>query len=231
MQLHLTFQFRRFVGQCIVLCILASISKGQEAPSVNASSFDHGIKPLVKTRYGFRCKSAVRDDYTIHYSKDFSYYKLINKNGIIIREGTLAANSCENMGMKMKGKWIERYENGVIKSIQHYGSQELPIGLVEKYYQNGYLQEKYSFVEAKIGLGGVCVDGPYEEYYSNGKLKIKGNYKIGLDSTITDTIYAEDPTTGEQHTIIEKGKNPHSLKTGQWLYFNDKGDLLKRENY
>ncbi len=60
-----------------------------------------------------------------------------------------------------------------------------------------------------------CSIGKYIERYGNGKIKVKGQYK--------------EPSNKNYETLQSTGKC--NLKTGEWFYYNEKGELQKTVIY
>ena len=58
-----------------------------------------------------------------------------------------------------------------------------------------------------------CDVGWFKEFYLNGKLKLIGQYK--------------ENSTGDWNNIVKRGFC--SVRDGQWIYFNKKGDMLYSE--
>ncbi len=97
-----------------------------------------------------------------------------------------------------EGSYLEYHSNDSIKIKTNY-KNDVFHGSYKKYYDNGQLKEKceyinnfkfgrieYYFENGQIHKIVHCnienrrnYDGPYEEYYENGQLKIKTNYKVG----------------------------------------------------
>ena len=72
------------------------------------------------------------------------------------------------------GTYEEYYENGKLKQKCEY-INNFKFGRIEHYFENGQI---HKIVHCNIE-NSRNYDGPYEEYYENGQLKIKTNYKVG----------------------------------------------------
>jgi antitoxin component YwqK of YwqJK toxin-antitoxin module len=68
--------------------------------------------------------------------------------------------------------------------------------------------------------------GKYKEYYSNGIVKIAGNYKILIEEGDEDIVKFDILT---RKTITTKNKVKTSVKDGKWTYHNEQGVLEKIE--
>ncbi|GAA4314427.1 hypothetical protein GCM10023143_25270 [Compostibacter hankyongensis] len=111
----------------------------------------------------------------------------------------------------------EYYKNGNIASMANYYNQKF-IGKVRFYYLNG----KINF-EENYDSSGIS-QGMFHLWYENGQLK-----QVGLNE--------KGKIVGEWRNYYEDGKieriENYNLneKSGTWLYFNHKGDTIKREEY
>lgn len=156
-------------------------------------------------------------------------YKLFNKDYNLLAEGSFSDNDEE---ISREGKWTDYYENGNVKNIGYYYKNH-PIGTWEKYYPSGKLksQTTYALLVNSDNSPIYGKSGPYNEYYENGRLKITGLYGLNFAKSTTtyDTIYVEDPTTGNKIMKVVSQKKPSSLKFGTWQYYNNEGVLEKKE--
>lgn len=59
-----------------------------------------------------------------------------------------------------------------------------------------------------------CPVGDYREYYTNGTLKVNGQYKMN--------------STGNWKNIFDRG---YCRKVGKWIYYASNGSILKIEEY
>ncbi len=78
------------------------------------------------------------------------------ENGILVGD-VLTYN--ESGTLTLKSPYIKKDSISVLE------------GLLEKYYSNGQLQEKVTYVNNEE-------NGPFEEYHENGQLAAKGNYRL-----------------------------------------------------
>ena len=116
------------------------------------------------------------------------------------------------------GNWIYFHENGQISKIEN---------LVKPYptpfdkFVNNTNKFKNIFLR----------NGPYLEFYPNGKLKTKGSYDIIEEFTTTDTIVTIDYNTYEEIYEISIGEFwfPKSIKSGNWYYYSENGELNRIE--
>ena len=68
----------------------------------------------------------------------------------------------------------EYYSNGKLKCVYTVDENGRKDGPYEKYHENGWLEEKYTYKDGRE-------DGPYEIYWENGQLLGKVIYKMGQE--------------------------------------------------
>lgn len=137
------------------------------------------------------------------------------------------------------GTVILYYPSGVIERIATE-----PDGIEQTYYSNGALKTLGDFSHHEQrgpwlywdSLGTLIKEatydsgqlrGPYKEYHSNGRLRVAGQYAY---TTGIDTVYVESLATGDLIVELMQSTTIPS-KHGRWLHFNDKGTLLREEEY
>jgi uncharacterized protein len=67
-------------------------------------------------------------------------------------------------------------------------------------------------------------EGPWIQYFTDGTIKMKTAY-------LHDQIEGLYLIYGLKGNVEVSGSYLHSNKTGTWVYFNDDGVLLKKEEY
>ena len=111
------------------------------------------------------------------------------------------------------------FESGNIKTI--IGKQrELYSGEYLLYFDSGKLSKVFNF---EVDM----LRGDYIEYFENGKVKVSGYYMSDKSSVyipVSEDI-SSDLETDTTFIDFEYGKH------GKWLYYDDKGVLLKEEVY
>lgn len=169
--------------------------------------------------------SPAHPEHKIFVSDDM-YYRLLTPDDKVVAEGTLSMNGDKYM---LEGKWTEYYDNGKIKNTGFYLHNKL-VGSWQQYYPGGHLRSvcNYALIENKATY--TCKAGNYMEYFENGHLKTAGMYKAVIDASMKDTVLVENPDTGQMTTKITSGDIPHAEKCGRWEYYNEQGELVKKED-
>jgi antitoxin component YwqK of YwqJK toxin-antitoxin module len=206
-----------------VLSICTGLCHAQvEIPLSFTSEEDNKI--VKETDSGKYYKASGGDERTVFLSEDM-LYKLYDKDNKVLTEGAVS-----NDGDKFlrEGKWTEFYTNGTIKSTGHY-YKDNPVGTWIKYYPGNKLKQICSYALIENGSTHYCMSGTYEEYFDNGHLKTSGLYKAVFDDRAKDTIYVQDPETGKQIKKIVTNSRPRPEKFGTWEYYNESGDLIKKD--
>ncbi len=125
-------------------------------------------------------------------------------------DGQLAAEGWYYNSQKDSTWSYYSYYDHTLTSREVY-SKGLRNGLMLHYYNNGNLSEKLTWVNNKK-------EGPWEQYFSNNILKLKGSYH-------------EDRLTGDFLVNYDKG-NPYlrgvyknDLQDGKWIFFKEDGTV------
>jgi len=121
------------------------------------------------------------------------------------------------------------YPDGKIKVVQSY-LNGVPQGVRREYDEEGNITAGYIFDRGKIvGEGIVKEDGlkegPWKEFYPNGKLKAEGNYAEGV-KTGKWTYYYKNGQVEQTGSYDKKGR-----PKGDWVWYYPSGALLREESY
>lgn len=86
------------------------------------------------------------------------------------------------------------------------------------YYYGNKIMESYQEYkkDKKHGISQL--------FYPNGNLRYVTNWK-------DDYLYSEEISYYQNGQIKNKGNNKDGVKSGLWVYFNEKGDTIQTENY
>lgn len=191
-----------------------------------------------------------KEDYLIDFEEPYATYaygKYVSgkKEGswALVHQNYLVQGNYKNG--KKEGKWIATGRKLKEKYIYSFydmnGEPTNYVGktLIESYYKNGLpdslwiIYNKVTFKKQKAILykDGVCL-GSVEEYYTNGKVKIKSVLK---DNKISKTYFSplgdvvsdfdENSYEHEYYTII------NGFKTGKYYAWNNDGQIIRTGGY
>lgn len=170
------------------------------------------------------------------------------RNQTILLEGDINPNEEGNPeeGGARKGIWVFRHDNGDTLAIGKYDDGGNKIDKWRYYYPNKHLRkvENYLLFDDHLTwdidsnkIWTVIESkkhGEYLEYYQNGQLKTHGQYKSEI--VLRDSAYLIDYQ--EHYEIPDpsmqrytKGFIITTRKTGKWKYYDEKGILIKEEEY
>lgn len=206
----------------LLICGYYSSFSQVETPFSFKSEEDNKV---VKETDSGKYYAASGDAQKTVFINDDLVYKLFDKDNKLLVEGTVS-----NDGDKFlhEGKWAEYYSNGKVKKTGYY-HKDNPVGTWQKYYPNGHLMTVYSYTLLEEGASYYCMSGTYLEYFENGQLKLSGLYKAVIDDRGKDTVYVEDPETGKKTRKVISSKTPKPEKFGIWEYYDEKGEMIKKE--
>jgi antitoxin component YwqK of YwqJK toxin-antitoxin module len=157
---------------------------------------------------------------------DPAVYKLMDNIKNVLAEGFFSTDGDKYL---REGKWTEYYKNGKVKSTGYYQKNN-PVGTWQNFYTSGRPHSICNYVMIENGATYYCMAGTYQEFYENGFIKVNGLYKATIDDRNKDTAYVIDPITDKKVIKTTKGSKPRAEKAGAWEYYNDKGELEKKED-
>lgn len=189
----------------------------------------------------------IKNSDTIKYYNYSNRYELINEKGIKIVEGHAMGGMGTECGCEPKphGEWIERYPNGILKSIGQFQCGN-KTGKWVYFFENGNI---YKIENYKLAYPDILTQNQYEwdtlpkqryllsdtyqEYYPNGQIKVDGNYSIIEVHSIRDTLITFDPDTYNEIKQEIKGSFwlPKSEKVGLWTKYNKNGRVISSTEY
>jgi len=199
-------------------------------------------KPLIfgidEVTYNYLC---AKEKIEVYYSK--------NEDTVHVK---LSACGIEYLQLKINDttRLIRKYENNELL-FSHQIIEKDSLTQHMFYYANGTLKQNYieqnnfSYFDYDKNdslllsrTRGIFLKiGQFEEYYENGKLKTKGQfhkYDLVVD---VDNSHIPFPLYGVRFydTIRKintvKRITETTIKEGLWLYYNEKGKVIKREWY
>jgi antitoxin component YwqK of YwqJK toxin-antitoxin module len=162
---------------------------------------------------------------TVGISEEFSMYKLFNEDMKVITEGDFIA---EGDRFLKDGKWTAYFNSGRVKQTGYY-RRNVPVGTWLEFYSDGKFRKITNYgIFMERGGFSACLSGTYQEFHKNGNLKVNGFYSAVL-TEILDTIKVMDPVTSQYVYNISKRNGVKAERTGRWEYFEENGELQKKE--
>lgn len=163
---------------------------------------------------------------TIVNAKTTQDFYIINKKGIKIVEGRIEGYDGHECGCQAEknGLWIERFENGGLKSIESF-SCGYKKGQSIYYYENGNRHKVENYAAAPFPQDTnfilmtretFLVDA-FWEYYESGEIKTIGEYKIDQK--------------GIENNGVIVGYDLFSSKTGTWRTYDKSGKIIAIEEF
>jgi MORN repeat variant len=170
------------------------------------------------------------------------------RNKTILVEGDANPNEEGNAGEggARKGTWIFRHDNGETLAKGKYDDYGNKIDKWLFYYPNKQLRkvENYLLFDNHLTwdidsnkIWQVVESkkhGEYLEYHENGQIKIRGKYKSEIilkDSAYLIDYQELDQIPDPSMQRYTKGFIIATKKIDKWLYYDDKGILVKEEDY
>jgi len=136
-----------------------------------------GQQPIKRQTFYDYDKTQLKEIYLVSpvapYKKN-GYYKLYNKNTVLIKE-------CVYKDGKLNGAYKEMYNDGSPKLTTTYKNDEFN-GLTRQYYSNGVLQSESFFTNG-------IVNGKFLENYENGSRKLESMFANGKENGITKQYF------------------------------------------
>jgi antitoxin component YwqK of YwqJK toxin-antitoxin module len=123
------------------------------------------------------------------------------------------------------------HENGVVKEMVSYNMAGKKDGISKSFDKDGNIIEAAFYKNGYLLAQGGIIDqeglfqGKWENYYLNGNLKSKGEYKDGKKFGKWTYYF----TNGE---VEQEGYfNKNGEYTGEWKWYYENGNLLRKEEY
>lgn len=134
------------------------------------------------------------------------------------------------------GKWQFYHENGIRKAkgkfkytVDDSDSTVLVLKMSGKWkFWNDSGKLIYKSYYSPLRTTEEATYGKYKERYDSGKLKVSGEYHKGSKIGTWHYYYENGQ---KQHTAYYQYKNGVDYPIGTWLYWNEKGVLIKKEIY
>lgn len=167
------------------------------------------------------------------YTNDLrnGYFKEYDQQGKLIAvskylQGILQEDAQEVSRLEMK---VDYYPDGKPRIVGQYFNG-IPEGVRREYNENGELVRGFVFRQGIITGRGITTekglrDGPWIEYYEDGKLYAEGTYKSGLRIGKWKFYYRSGKL--EQEGVF----NNRGRYDGTWRWYYEGGNLLREEEY
>jgi antitoxin component YwqK of YwqJK toxin-antitoxin module len=211
----------------IVFILHTTLSHAQVAIPFGFTSEEKN--KLIRENDSVKFYTATRDTSRIvSINDETNWYRLLNKKDrSVIAEGSFIVDDEKYM---QEGRAVAHYPDGGIKLAGFYRHGK-PVGLWQAYYPGGQLKNIYNYaIILDDGGFSSCYSGSYQEFFENGKLKVNGFYAAKM-TEVFDTVDVEDPVTNEYvHKAISR-MSYAPQKTGHWEYYNESGELDKKEDF
>jgi antitoxin component YwqK of YwqJK toxin-antitoxin module len=141
----------------------------------------------IKEKYQINDKSEKHGKYeTFHdngnrlESATYANGKLINTRSVYRYDGTLDFTETYDLAGLLDGPYIIYQTDGKTVQIQKNYKANILQGLLKAFYSNGKIKEEVNIVDNEE-------NGPFTEYYQNGAIHWKGQYRNG-DNEYGDLI-------------------------------------------
>jgi len=183
---------------------------------------------LIKENDSFKYYVASGDTMnTVCINDETSFYKLLNKDLKIIAAGYFVTDGDKYL---QDGKWETFFGSGKVK-LAGYFQKGIPIGTWEEYHANGKIRMISNYgIFIQNNEMSSCMSGTFQEFYSSGKIKVNGFYGASF-ITAHDTVTVTDPVTGQDVIKVTDQKALRGAKTGHWEYFDENGEIEKKEDH
>ena len=133
-----------------------------------------------------------------------------NKKDLMLNKGREADVTQEYI---KDGKWQYWYENGTTRGEENYQNDK-PVGVWKYWFAGGAISSEFDFTKNYAIY-----------YYENGKKSSEG--------TLPADMLREGKWTGwfESGARQYEGMYSKGLKDGQWIWYNEKGEITYRQTF
>ncbi len=173
----------------------------------------------------YKIEGTYRDD------KKHGYFKTYFANGNLDNiskyiDGMLQTNVPELAEYELR---TDYYASGKEKIVGSY-RDNIPEGIRREYDEEGNIVRSFIFLKGRIIAKGIVdakgyKQGPWEDYYSSGKLKAKGEYlnNVKIKKWV---FYFHNGNVEQNGSFTKKGKF-----TGTWKWYYSNGKLQREESF
>ncbi|MFM7005642.1 MAG: toxin-antitoxin system YwqK family antitoxin [Flavobacteriales bacterium] len=146
----------------------------------------------------------------------FTAVLLYFENGQVLADGFYK-------GEKKDSLWYNYAPTGELISAENYKLDQLHGKCVYYYKEGQYLEQKLQ-IHKKVNYTNGKLDGTYQEYFYNGKLKLQGVYQLGEKKGLWTEYY----NTGN---VMAKVHYQRDLLHGWMQYYDKAGNLQSKVMY
>ncbi len=168
--------------------------------------------------------------YTLDGNKvAFGEYKghgLKNKSGVFVRyfpDGSVASTAVFKKSL-LTGVYQRYFSNGVLADSGLFW-RNYSKGIWKTWHYNGQLMNirNYTIRKGRVNINSL-LDGEYKSWFSSGKLKDSGFFKLNE----REGVWLEYLEEGEIKSI---GQYKNNWKIGDWKFYDKNGKLLYLRRY
>lgn len=208
-------------------------------PTSNPYRLDDNVR-----KFGKMIKDLTKEGPWVEYSLatyDSCFYKNGMREGVGVKyfEGILRKKDSE-LNNQNDGPEFKYSDDGILESEIWYKAGEK--NGIYRHYEDGCLRDEGTYLKGKrdgLWKKYTCSDyylqeeetwkndereGPFKEYFKNGKLKREGNYLLGE----YNGPYKEYFDNGK---VSEEGNYKKGKRTGSWKIYSSSGELYETKTY
>lgn len=144
-------------------------------------------------------------------------------------ESILLCPLCRSEIPFIKNGFINTYfENGSLHTRIFYNN-DIMDGLYETYYESDDESGKPSLLASRYYMKNNKINGLRIEYYDNGQLWLKCNYKDGLKDGAFEEYYETE--NSDEMILWRKGFYINGKRSGLYQTFDINGNIIESINY
>jgi len=209
---------------------IITYKKGYIVEREKINRYDNDTLPHGKWKWFYESENLWKEGNFKHGLKN-GYFKEYDEKGDLISavkfvNGEKVEKAEELAKLDVR---TDYYPSGKVKIVATYSKDGIPEGVRREYNEDGQVVKSYIFLHGKIIGEGIFTDaglkeGNWIEYYTNGKIKAKGNYTADEKNGQWQYFYSN----GQLEQIgIYRNSKPDSV----WKWFYPNGKILREENF
>ena len=194
----------------MLACCVLSVSFLSAQQKLDTLYLDMSYKPVSHPAFATIARIILVDN-----SGEGRFMEYNIKNGNKTAEGSFSSINMKTGEMVLHGDVYEFLDNGYICESPYINNKVW--GTVKIYNSQKILEYECQYEEGKRS-------GYEKEYFPNGKLKVKKNYK-------EDVLHGSAETYDEYGNKILTGYFIDGLKHGTFIFYNQNGQILEVHRY